>query len=975
MAQSQQTVTTPSVPCQPSIKRPTNSASSTSTTSVTYLRNAAAAFIATAHQNHFQFPHKVLHPDIQPLSAQLDPHQQNFEENGIDDDAAEQEDNDSFTSHELRTLPSEIRAKVITGGGGVHNDAGQDVFMTDNDDGMLRDERDQGFESTTPPLDLGQVINNTGEDHFWRQPHQYDPILFPSTTNDAVDVDAIATSDAPLFPLFSYRPSLYPSQWNHIRPSWSRSRSTEKEADQAATHAGEDANEFTENPDRQSWVSELSSGEIHLAKQQQQPHDHPMSFFSPAIDANGSGQAALQESRSEQDREVFEVCSRRLQRGYTPSQNIHKALVSSIRSSFLASLSGSQRASLMNSDSSGINQQSSPDEGGGASDLEDFQQPWYQPQHLPYHASPDQDYAASRSFEKEDEYRRREEELLEIIAQSEKDLQELHNSTLELQASLRESEERNERLNIEHSCALQRVKEEHDHQIRDTKKRTKRFYDETMRKRQRDEDKRLQGLQEQLSQAQTTNKDLRTTIRGLQRERLDVEQGQRDDLAVLCLFIENVLGPLVFSLTAGRDGDAGTGTGTGTSMGLEKVVSPQGVGPFKRRQPSTITIPAITTISAPQDIDLTPTAAVPHPLKLSVLTTQDKPLELPTTTSVVASTTTTTAPTGQQQLQQCVTPRGQKCMSLLEQFQSALSISYSKALLTDAVTTKTATSAMPVLQQGSPEIPVPSKKTHYHSRHNSAINTPAATNITKRQYGRYATMSDDNNSGNDKGNDKVVAEVAQVDTHLRERIDYINSRLARKRYSDSSTASSGHTVVAASAPPLHLISIRQGVSKNVVAPTGTTTSTTPRSPSVASEKPADFTTTSSPTSVPNTTAMTMTAISSPLNCTPPATTTPTNTFTPLIKTTNNNSAENDKSSFQQCLAEQHTRYQKEIERIKQQCIKIYRQSLEDVRADVKFKLGQRRQRASSTTAVPVTVAPGTRVGTMKMTRVATAAAH
>ena len=70
-------------------------------------------------------------------------------------------------------------------------------------------------------------------------------------------------------------------------------------------------------------------------------------------------------------------------------------------------------------------------------------------------------------------------------------------------------------------------------------------------------------------------------------------------------------------------------------------------------------------------------------------------------------------------------------------------------------------------------------------------------------------------------------------------------------------------------------------------------------------------------------------------------------------------------SFQQCLAEQHTRYQKEIERIKQQCINIYRQSLEDVRADMKFKLGQagrgggqiRRDRSTTAvTAVPVVAA-------------------
>ncbi|KAF9085755.1 hypothetical protein BGX29_001785, partial [Mortierella sp. GBA35] len=68
-------------------------------------------------------------------------------------------------------------------------------------------------------------------------------------------------------------------------------------------------------------------------------------------------------------------------------------------------------------------------------------------------------------------------------------------------------------------------------------------------------------------------------------------------------------------------------------------------------------------------------------------------------------------------------------------------------------------------------------------------------------------------------------------------------------------------------------------------------------------------------------------------------------------------------SLQQCLTEQHTRYQKEIERIKQQCIKIYRQSLEDVRADMKFKIGQRRgdpqRRRASSTAIAATTATTT----------------
>jgi hypothetical protein len=512
-------------------RKRTNSASSTSTTSVTYLRNAAAAFIATAHQNHFQFPHKVLHPEIQPLSvAHLDLHDFN------------DDDDNSFTSRELRTQAKSMEAEAA--GIDIHRIEQAEFMMEDDEDGQIEDDREKrGFESKAPPLDLGQIKNND-EQQFWRwQPH-YDPILFPSSTTDAAAVDVIASSDAPLFPLSSYRRSSphttassqvnsnlqaywsaeeeadqdhissvqdhHPSTDHHHRHYRNHNQRQERKQQQrqryffgrqdnimnnihmqdrsasplppqdtnyayqqevisdnpssplppppplyfpsntsllpANLHHHPDASELFESADRASWVSELNSRERNQANQS--PYDHPMSLFSPAIDSGSSGQVR-QDSRSEQDREVFEVCSRRLQRGYTPSQNIHKALVSSIRSSFLASLDEGQRAGLMmNSNGTPLSvrqQQSNSDEDEGS--LQDFQQPWYQPRHLPYHASPDQEYDAStrRSFEREEEEarRRREGELMEVVAQLEKDLQELHNSTVELQARLRESEERN----------------------------------------------------------------------------------------------------------------------------------------------------------------------------------------------------------------------------------------------------------------------------------------------------------------------------------------------------------------------------------------------------------------------------------------------------------------------------------------------------------------------------------------------------
>lgn len=1043
-------------------RKRTNSASSTSTTSVTYLRDAAAAFIATAHQNHFQFPHKVLHPEILPLStANLD----------LQHDFDSEDDDESFTSRELRSsLPRDVGMELMGGGGDIRDGIEQEFMMEDDDDDGLEDDRGRAFESTTPPLDLGQIVNS--EERLWRRRNHYDPRLFLSTTAPTTDaaVDAIASSDTPLFPpSSSYRPSPHittttgqlnsnnlkgywstktdeadqnrfpPSVQDHLSSNdhhlyhlhlhqhqdrkphqrqmylFGRQDSTINNTqmqDRSASHLSppdnnyayqqevisddpssplpppplsfpsttsftsansqhhparrtDDANEFVDSADRASWVSEMNSAEDRSQdkqqqqQQQQQPHDHPMSLFSPTVGGNNGlgsgGQVPLtrQDSRSEQDREVFEVCSRRLQLGYTPSQNIHKALVSSIRSSFLASLNESQRASLMNGDSPGV-QQSTP----GDEDLQDFQQPWYKPQHLPYYASPAQEHA-SRSFEKETR-QSREEELLEVIAQLEKDLQELHSSSVELQTRLHESEQQNERMVVEHDCALRRVREQYDHQIHDTKKRTKRFFDETMRKRQRDEDKRLEGLQEQLAQTQATNKDLRTTIRGLQRERLDVEQDQRDDLLVLCLFIENELSPMVFDLAGDRDGSG--------------VTQLQAVGDFKRRPPSTINT-ATTAIAKSNlyDRDLTPTTAVPHPVPI--------PLPTPPSQDNPQPKSTTAAITGQ-----CTSPRGQKCMSLLEQLQSALSIVFAN---TTAVTTPTTPTTLHSLdkassiprpeearlqQEESPKTPAPFRKTH--SRHTSTATKPTTTIATMAttKHGRHNALTEDH----------------LVRLHETERPEGLNSRWARKRSSDSSSASSGHTIVAPALPPMPF---RKVVVSKLIN-TSTTAAATPppplppkiapRVPS-ASEKPPALVSISNPNNA------TTTAVSRSQKHTPLTTTTITSSPPPTKTNTKSNNTvdteekgkekeENEKEkgkgkekekekkdrSLQQCLAEQHTRYQKEIERIKQQCINIYRQSLEDVRTDMKLKLrqtgrggggggGQIRRTRSTTTATAAPV--------------------
>ncbi|KAF9924674.1 hypothetical protein FBU30_005393 [Linnemannia zychae] len=926
----------------------TNSASSTATTSLTGLRTAAAAFIATMHQNHFQFPHKVLYPEVQTFSATHRDLQCDFSES--DGERVK----DSFASHELEIRSNNIQAKAVRNA--VKYDHRQmlmgetdtEIEMDNNDDGAGQLMHKGRGQNSTPPLvlNLNNDINN--EELFWRLP-QYDPILFPSSATDAT-IDAIASSDAPLFPLSSYRrssslisqlknskPRPYQSiekkevngtgqglissvqdhrpsidlhdndrlyhhhrqqgQYQHLQQDFSseqndiiddavaQNRSTspiDKYAYQQEIltddptsplpplyfHSARDTpsvpsnqqhlrhqtvdngSEFSDNTDRGSWVSELSSspGILEHRAIQQPLHEHPKLHLFSAVDGRNRSDPDLmqKDSRSEQDREVFEVCSRRNQPGYTPSQNIHKALVSSIRSSFLASLNDSQRASLMDSnDSFGMipKQQSSP-ECEVDTELYDFQQPWYQPQLRPiHHASPNQEYmSASDSFEREDERRHqgREEELLGVIAQLENDLQSLQNSRAELHAKLCDSEEHNERMLFDHDCELRRIKEEHDFQMKDTKKRTKRFYDETMRKRKRDEEKRLEGLKEQLTHAQTENKELRIAIRGLQRERLDAEQDQRDDFAIISRFIEEMLSPVVHNLT------------------VRNIEPLQTVGHNKHcRWPFSIGDSADPVINQHDD----------------------------------------------------------------DPFASATKVAEEVA-------------------QSNPEIPFSFPAGIVYMQYESAktLQEPHDDSTTASSPERQNKWKEDN---------RLYARTKDSEA---QRFEYLNSRRARKRHSDSSNASSGKTVVT----PLsqQLSDQKEGISQHVIHPP-TTDSTLKTHPSIyESEKSPGFT-------IPTTDRLstTTTAVSSPQKHY-----TSTNLSSPTPSMTTNTTLataakekDYDTKSLQHCLAEQHARYQKEIERIKQQCIRIYRQSLEEVRAEMKSKLDQRRRASSAVATTKATI--------------------
>lgn len=458
-----------------------------------------------------------------------------------------------------------------------------------------------------------------------------------------------------------------------------------------------------------------------------------------------------------------------------------------------------------------------------------------------------------------------------------------------------------------------------------------------MRKRQRDEDKRLEGLQEQLAQSQAANKDLRTTIRGLQRERLDAEQDQRDDLSVLCLFIENVLSPIVFDLAGGRD-----------SGGVTQL---QAVEAFKCRRPSTINT-ATTAIAKGNlyDHDLTPTTTVPHPVPI--------PLPTPSSQDNLPPKPSSITTTGQ-----CTSARGQKCMFLLEQLQSALSTVFANATFVATPTTphhpdKESSIPHPTVgglqQEESPKTPSLFRKTH--SRHTSTATNPiTTTTMATTKHGRHDALTEDH----------------LVRLHETERLEELKSRGVRKRNGDVSSASSGHTVVAPALPPMPF---RQVIISDITStPTKAAATLPPPRPAKAPRVPSASKKPPASVSISTSNSATTAAVSSPQKHTPLTTTITTSSPPTKTKTKSNNTIdtkgkekekEKEKDrSLQHCLAEQHTRYQKEIDRIKQQCIKIYRQSLEDVRSDMKFKLGQagrggggqirRARSANAVTAVPV----------------------
>ncbi|KAG0018379.1 hypothetical protein BGZ80_007234 [Entomortierella chlamydospora] len=216
-------------------------------------------------------------------------------------------------------------------------------------------------------------------------------------------------------------------------------------------------------------------------------------------------------------------------RDYNPSQGIHNDLISPIQSSFLVS-------------------QGNNNKNNNAWDLEMHseteQQPW-----LGY--IEEQMYSNTdilRQQQEEARDRLQEQHLLDTISQLEQEVVELRDANRELQAFLRESEERYDCLATEFDARICQIQDEHELSKEETKRRAKRFHDEAMKKREKEEEKRLTSMQEHVGQLEASNKELCATIRAMQRERFETERSQRDDLAALSSFLQNDIIPTLHNM-------------------------------------------------------------------------------------------------------------------------------------------------------------------------------------------------------------------------------------------------------------------------------------------------------------------------------------------------------------------------------------------------------------------------------------------
>ncbi|KAF9949767.1 hypothetical protein BGZ70_001636 [Mortierella alpina] len=137
----------------------------------------------------------------------------------------------------------------------------------------------------------------------------------------------------------------------------------------------------------------------------------------------------------------------------------------------------------------------------------------------------------------------REQELLTLITRLEQQVADLYDANEDLQSSLHDSDTKLNRLIMEQDAQLLLQKEEHDRSVLDTKHRTKRLFDQVMRKQRLDEGKRLATVFKELQSVQSENTDLHARIQTLQETALAVVQDSKADASALEAFWDRVLLP------------------------------------------------------------------------------------------------------------------------------------------------------------------------------------------------------------------------------------------------------------------------------------------------------------------------------------------------------------------------------------------------------------------------------------------------
>ncbi|KAF9110136.1 hypothetical protein BGX27_006743 [Mortierella sp. AM989] len=619
-----------------STRRRTNSTSSTSTTSLSYLRKAAAEVIAQAHQTHLkmkalqQQQQQQLRPTQLRTSDSFEELRALSDEHGIDDSASsaagirpEYRHLHHYYQYHDQSCEPEIEDTVAPQPYLRHSQTKNKHQQLSNNFSTYYDYYHNASNTVS-----AQVVPeyNTDTYHQHHSDNNWPIVPQPSTLRSEVHTHSTNNYQQRRRQR-KIQPLPQPIQTLHRFP------------------ATESNSVFSINTDDNFLIPELSSGQENLVAQLDGTQINPLAkMMREEVLAMTDQQTPLGEAEctkeqyydghtgheDREDRELYKPTSRR-ERGYTPGQDIHRDLISSIRSSFLASQSNSNRSN--------------------SKSLSDTElQPW-----LGY-IEEQVDSDTERQQQEEARDRLQERRLLDTIAQLEQEVADLRDANRELQACLHTSKERYDSLVTEHSIQIRHIQDEHELSKEETKKRTKKFHDEAMRKRQKDEERRLTSMQDRLQQVQKSNKELSATIRALQREKLETERGQRDDLVVLNSFLENEIVPTLQNALA-TPVMMDTQQKLHTTDGIESEVKPL------KLQAETLW-DNIHQLNFADKLVESPSSILPK-AKLNIATTNmDHPCDPPMKHYLLKGE--------QSSSRSCSTSRGRKCLNLLEQLWAIL---------------------------------------------------------------------------------------------------------------------------------------------------------------------------------------------------------------------------------------------------------------------------------------------------------------